>query len=678
MASRYFIAPGATANWNDTGNWSASSGGATGASVPGSSDDVFFDAASFSAGCTITVDADASCLAMDWTGLDQAVTLSSSVYDVYVYGALTYPASNLTVTFTGTAYWNWKATTSVNITMGATSGRTLNRLYIDGAGGTWTNQDEMNVTGDVFIPNGTWATNDQTVTISGIIQASSGVLTLGSSSFTCEAFKPQCTVNTGTSTITITGLSTYSIDGNYAFYDVVLNRSGVQYINGSSTFRNLTKTHPSGTTNNLFGIYGNQTITGVLTITGVNSSNGRQFVYSSVLGTARTLTCNGSTNITNTDFRDITFAGSAIPNFSTGTGGDVETGDCGGNSGATFRAGETRYYHVGTGNYHDAKWYSATNGGGSAKGMPLPQDTAMFDANSFDGTATLTIANSRVGSIDFSGVDDAVTVTLSNAIECYGDLLGSTNNTYSGNYTRTMLGRGSHDLDLVNKSFYALTVNSIGGTYTLGGHLTTSAVIEGSLTLTKGTLDFNDYNVTTNSYNQRVSSLSYLYMGNGTFDCTATTSGYYNFRHTFGTLYAEGSTLKFEGNAYTSFVSDQVFNNIWWNGTHTLWDVVANWSCNNLKVTAGATVRWKAGRNITCNTVTAVGTAIAPITWSSVTAATHTISCPSGTIECDYLTLSYSTATGGATFYAGGNSTDGGNNSGWIFGDAFTSILIWM
>ncbi len=41
-ADRYWVG-GASGNWNSTGNWSASSGGASGASVPGANDNVVFD-----------------------------------------------------------------------------------------------------------------------------------------------------------------------------------------------------------------------------------------------------------------------------------------------------------------------------------------------------------------------------------------------------------------------------------------------------------------------------------------------------------------------------------------------------------------------------------------------------------------------------------------------------------
>jgi hypothetical protein len=40
---------GGSGNWNDPENWSLSSGGASGACIPTSRDNVFFDAGSFSA-----------------------------------------------------------------------------------------------------------------------------------------------------------------------------------------------------------------------------------------------------------------------------------------------------------------------------------------------------------------------------------------------------------------------------------------------------------------------------------------------------------------------------------------------------------------------------------------------------------------------------------------------------
>lgn len=47
-----------------------------------------------------------------------------------------------------------------------------------------------------------------------------------------------------------------------------------------------------------------------------------------------------------------------------------------------------------------------------------------------------------------------------------------------------------------------------------------------------------------------------------------------------------------------------------------------------------------------------------------------TLSKASGVVACDWLAISDNTATGGATFYAGRNSTQGANVTGWTFTDA--------
>ena len=55
MADRYWV--GGTGTWSstNTANWSASSGGASGASVPTAADDVFFDANSNTGTTAFTV-----------------------------------------------------------------------------------------------------------------------------------------------------------------------------------------------------------------------------------------------------------------------------------------------------------------------------------------------------------------------------------------------------------------------------------------------------------------------------------------------------------------------------------------------------------------------------------------------------------------------------------------------
>lgn len=89
MASRYWV--GGTANWDGTAGtkWATTSGGAGGASVPASGDDVFFDANSGSG--TVTNTTSTTCLTLNFTGYTGTFTIANSV-------VLTVTGSGATVT----------------------------------------------------------------------------------------------------------------------------------------------------------------------------------------------------------------------------------------------------------------------------------------------------------------------------------------------------------------------------------------------------------------------------------------------------------------------------------------------------------------------------------------------------------------------------------------------------
>ena len=76
MADRYWV--GAGGNWNSTLKWSASSGGAAGASVPTASDDVYFDANSNTGttAWTATVNVASAARSVIISGLDAKLTLT--------------------------------------------------------------------------------------------------------------------------------------------------------------------------------------------------------------------------------------------------------------------------------------------------------------------------------------------------------------------------------------------------------------------------------------------------------------------------------------------------------------------------------------------------------------------------------------------------------------------------
>jgi hypothetical protein len=79
MADRYWV--GVTnQNWNNTGNWSATSGGGSGASFPTVADDVFFDANSnLAANKNVNINVASACRRIDFRAYTGAVTMSNTL-----------------------------------------------------------------------------------------------------------------------------------------------------------------------------------------------------------------------------------------------------------------------------------------------------------------------------------------------------------------------------------------------------------------------------------------------------------------------------------------------------------------------------------------------------------------------------------------------------------------------
>lgn len=92
MANRYWIGRSVDGDWFSTSNWSSTSNGSGGASVPTSSDDVFFDQYSFNAsGQGVTTGNVASyCRSINWTGATNTPKFSFAA--LYVSGSLTFIA----------------------------------------------------------------------------------------------------------------------------------------------------------------------------------------------------------------------------------------------------------------------------------------------------------------------------------------------------------------------------------------------------------------------------------------------------------------------------------------------------------------------------------------------------------------------------------------------------------
>lgn len=420
---------------------------------------------------------------------------------------------------------------------------------------------------------------------------------------------------------------------------------------------------------NTLTLSGNFSPSGNLNIQG-NSAINRILIQSNTKGTARTITCNGTVTIDACDFRDITGAGSGSWDLS---GATNYSGDCGGNSGITFTTAATQTYTGGTDSWSTAaRWTSR---------VPLPQDDVLMSGVT---GGTITADMPRLGkSIDWTGASGTPTCTTSVACELFGSItLISGMNSITGSNNVTLSGRGTHTITSAGKGFASsssLIIDSIGGTYTFVDTFNSTST---GLNLSNGTLsNTGNYNITANSFVSNVTTTRTLTMGAATWTLsTSPTVWAVNFTNL--TVSAASATIVFtstNANNITFNGGGQTYGTLRRTapgasrGTFTIQGsntfgtlAVSNSSAaTTLNITAGTTqtitgsmdgVRGESGKVLTLQS-TSVG-------------VPFTISKASGIVSVDYLTIKDSTASGGATFYAGANSTDGTGNTGWTFSAA--------
>jgi hypothetical protein len=458
MAARYWV--GNTGNWNTSSNWSTSSGGSGGASVPTVSDDVYFDANSFNADSqVVTIDANAECLDMDWTGLDQSVSLSNTTYTIYIQGSLTLHA-NLTWDFddsTPNRLLQLTATDSRTIT---TNGCVIvGSFEMDGVGGTWTLQDDFECDSFRFyLTNGHLDLNDFDFTMAGdnfmhtdtgTKELSMGSGTLHTGYFYIGIAASGLTVNRETGTLSV-GTAVLQL-AEQDWYNIVCSSVASLNISSNSpiTIHNDFTITGASNRNCFVNIDTDFTVTGTLTLTGYNAQDARLIVRSEEyrVGPADrpTITCNGTLTVSNTDFIDIEGAGSVSWDLSGATGG---TGLLGSDS-ITGSTPATLYFVHTSGDvsFCDSTKWSTTSGGTTGARVPLIQDTAIFDGNSFTGSVSnFSLNRFNMPTVDMSKVDQNISVFWYYGwINFYGSFLTSSTVTrYSWNNNTHFLGTGDH------------------------------------------------------------------------------------------------------------------------------------------------------------------------------------------------------------------------------------------
>lgn len=697
-STRYWV--GGTGNWSDTARWSTSSGGASGASVPRSHDDVIFNAASNATAYTATVNVVTGGIrfkALTISGpASGSVTLFGSAAIVGIHGSVTLPATGLIGAYNGDITLSGSASGKIFTTNGVTFSSSI--ITVNGISCGWSLGGAF-AGSSLILTNGSFDTASYGVTLGSITASITNVVTLSLGSSTVAlstaagvnfqigvdtVFPLGLTLNSGTSTISLSSATLSFYGGNKSFYNVVFSSTsaGSVTISGANTFNNLSVTGITSAGLKIVGLSTDQTINGTLTLSVGTDATMRTFVRSNTLGTTRTLTCAAVASLTDIDFRDIALDGAAAPVSGT------RLGDCKGNSGITFPAAKTVYWRNSLGGDwgQSAATWSLTNGGtASVNALPLAQDTAIFTSSYPNIGATVNLFPAyNIGTIDMSArtanTMTLATTTLTPAI--YGNWINGTGTTLTGTGTLTFAGRGSQTITSAGGTFtQPLTINSPGGVTTLQDAFSAT---NSTYTLTTGTFDANGYNVTITN-----GGGLFAFSGAGT-KTVAIGSGTWSFPSTSGTFWnagATGTTVTGTGTISSASASAKTFagggisySGITLNqgGAGTL-TITGNNTFANISNTYKATGATTINMGTTTQTVgnfTASGEAgrVLTVQGSSASSPATLIVTGSTKPNVDYLAVTGVRAYSlDETWYAGNNSVNNGS-LGWIFATAATIL----
>ncbi len=476
-------------SWSSAGTWSP-------AQVPTAADDCVINASMTG---TVTIDGTSGspslCRSLDCTGCTGTLTMIGGAKVLSIgdaSGGSLKLSSGMTFSI-GSPIINFVSTTTGNVV--TAPGQVMPTLNFNGAGGSWTlgsnlqlysggadlilTQGTLNDGGySVSIPGGTFSSNNsntRALTMSGTWTVSkypSGLVwDIGNSS--------GMTLSAGGSTISTSGFSNdVSFIGGGLTYGTLTCTDLAAFtltISGANTFGTLTLGNDAYNTSRV-ALAGNQTVTGTLSANG-NSVLNRLYITSDTKGISRTLSA-GTVSVTNIDVQDITGTGAGSWNIASVTGG---SGDCGRNSGITFTSPITCYMVTGASvNWSASNWYT-TSGGATPARVPLPQDTARFDANSVTAagrTITLDSAMERISGMDWTSVANTPTLAFTANLKYFGNIVLSSGMSVSGTGVATLDGAGSNVTTSGITWTAAITLDCGTGTWTQQDDFTISDTME--------------------------------------------------------------------------------------------------------------------------------------------------------------------------------------------------------
>lgn len=416
------------------------------------------------------------------------------------------------------------------------------------------------------------------------------------------------------------------------------------------------------------------------TISGFSTTS-RVSIQSSVVGTSRTILLNGGT-FAYADFTDVGFNnGGASLDLSaiTGLSGNGLGNAMIGGGSLTLTTATTTYWIGNTGNIDDiAEWSSTSGGSGSTIRVPLPQDTCVFDANSFSGTGFTVSANQPKACTDvtFSAVGtDNPTLTfpisVMTAWAIYGSLTLDSGMTITGSNSifidfRSRSADETIDMQGVS-NIKSVQLNAPGGVFTLLNDFTSTS----NINIQSGTLDADIYDVTIGGFTMANSASAIVNMGSGTWTLTPTGNAW--SVSTLSVINAETSTIVFSNTTTTlkQFLSaGKTYYKVSFDGCNIT--TTGSPTYNTLSDNTAGCARGLIFTGASTSTITSLFTTNATTTSayayaSSTNASIAELKFTGGTVcEIDYMNFINILATPASTWFVGTNSTST-NSSGLTF-----------
>ena len=671
MAARFWVGSAGTWNNSNTANWSATTGGTSGASAPTSADDVTFDALSGTGVVTTAATAAANSITYNSSTLTSLTLGAALNISASTSGAITLTAGTINLaTFALTG----KTFSSSNSNTRAIQFGTGN-ITTTSSGTVWTTATATNLT---YTGTPTVNISNNSATATTVTAGTTGGAATNVFNFNFTTGTYALTISSGSyiGALNFTGFTGSWSPGTASlyFYGSMTLVSGMTFTTGSGLWI------PSNTT-------------GTLIITSAGKTLGP---ITSAASTGATVQLAGNTTLASTAAWGVFSGTFDLNNFTLSCGSFTSNNS----NTRTIAFGTTGQVTI-TGNNATVIGFATTTNlsiTGTVKIVSTPSvysGTRTFLISSTAGTTAFSVGSGTSNQVSFGTTSgDSIAIGgLVTALDFTGYLgtwaqgsntmsITTSSLTLDANMTCTAstgvisftATSGTQSITSAGKTINPITINGVGDTVQLQDALTLAS--SATLTLTNGTFNANNFNVTTGLFSSNNSNTRTITMGSGTWTLSGT-----------GSVWDIGTTtnLTFNKNTANIVLSDVsttartfaggglTYNNLTIGGStgiSTLTITGANTFDTLASTKTVAHTIVFPNSTTTVNNFTITGTVGNVVTLSRTGASgTWTISKSSGGIisGLNYLSISNSTASPISTWYAGANSTDGGGNTNWIF-----------